>query len=246
MTPRGLFFAYGRFCPHFFKENRMSKKTQAAVKATPATVATVATATPTNDIRNAAVGTLLAEAATAQGTMLAKTREAARLAAAALDPALPIKDRLAAVVSAYAADFKNAGHNIKSIFVDALTLLACADTDVAVKVVAKGGAAETYVKASEAVDMSKHNLKDAAKQVRDAHDMGRKAGGGAKAKAKTPTAPSAPDMLHVDAFSNWLDMLPEYLNDSVYHGKLVAALIGQGYSLNKAAKGKTVKGAASA
>jgi hypothetical protein len=219
----------------------MSKKTQIAVKATPATVAT---ATPTNDIRNAAVGTLLAEAATAQGTMLAKTREAAQMAAKDLDSTKPIKERLAAVVSAFAADFKNAGHNIKSIFVDALTLLACAETDVAVKVAAKGGTAETYVKASEAVDMSKHNLKDAAKQVREAHGMARKAGGGAK--AKTPTAPSAPDMLHVDAFSNWLDMLPEYLNDSVYHGKLVAALIGQGYSLNKAAKGKTVKGAASA
>ena len=128
---------------------------------------------------------------------------------------------------------------------DALTLLACADTDVAVKVVAKGGTAETYVKASEAVDMSKHNLKDAAKQVREAHGMARKAGGGAKPTA-TPKTQAAPDMLHVDAFSNWLDMLPEYLNDSVYHGKLVAALIGQGYSLNKAAKGKVVKGVASA
>ena len=225
----------------------MSKKTETVAKATPAVaVATpaVAVATPAVDLRNAAVGTLLAEAATAQGTMLAKTREAARLAAAALDPAQPVKERIAAVVSAYAADFKNAGHNIKSIFVDALTLLACADTDVAVKVVAKGGTAETYVKAGEAVDMSKHNLKDAAKQVRDAHGMARKSGGGAK--PKTPTAPSAPDMLHVDAFSNWLDMLPEYLNDSVYHGKLVAALIGQGYSLNKAAKGKVVKGVASA
>ena len=226
----------------------MSKKTETVAKATPAVaVATpaVAVATPAVDLRNAAVGTLLAEAATAQGTMLAKTREAARLAAAALDPAQPVKERIAAVVSAYAADFKNAGHNIKSIFVDALTLLACADTDVAVKVVAKGGTAETYVKAGEAVDMSKHNLKDAAKQVRDAHGMARKTGGGAKPKA-APKVQAAPDMLHVDAFSNWLDMLPEYLNDSVYHGKLVAALIGQGYSLNKAAKGKVVKGVASA
>ena len=225
----------------------MSKKTQTVAKATPATAAKATPVTVVIDIRDAAVGTLLAEAATAQGTMLAKTREAARLASFALDAALPVKERIAAVVSAYAADFKNAGHNIKSIFVDALTLLACADTDVAVKVAAKGGTAETYVKAGEAVDMSKHNLKDAAKQVRDAHGMARKTGGGAKPKTTTaPTAPSAPDMLHVDAFSNWLDMLPEYLNDSVYHGKLVAALIGQGYSLNKAAKGKTVKGAASA
>ena len=220
----------------------MSKKTETVAKATPAVA--VAVAAPAVDLRNAAVGTLLAEAATAQGTMLAKTREAARLAAPALDSALPVKERIAAVVSAYAADFKNAGHNIKSIFVDALTLLACSETDVAVKVVAKGGTAETYVKAGEAVDMSKHNLKDAAKQVRDAHGMARKTGGGAK--PKTPTAPSAPDMLHVDAFTNWLDMMPEYLNDSVYHGKIVAALIGQGYSLNKAAKGKVVKGAASA
>ena len=198
--------------------------------------------------RNSAVGTLLAQAAKAQGTMLAKTREAAQVAAKDLDNAKPVKERLAEVVSAYAADFKNAGHNIKSIFVDALTLLACADTDVAVKVAAKDGAGETYVKAGEAVEMSKHNLKDAAKQVREAHGMARKSGGGAKPKTatKTATAPSAPDMLHVDAFSNWLDMMPEYLNDSVYHGKIVATLIAQGFTLGKAARGKVVTGAASA
>tara|TARA_R110000803_G_C11910345_1_gene313160 strand:- start:200 stop:844 length:645 start_codon:yes stop_codon:yes gene_type:complete len=212
-------------------------------KATPVVGATTPVSTTTRD---SAVGTLLAQAAKAQGTMLAKTREAAHLASAQLDNAKPLKERIASVVSAYAADFKTAGHNIKSIFVDAITLLACADTDVAVRVPAKVGMQDTFVKASEAVELSKHNLKDAAKQVRDAHGMGRKAGAGAKPKTATATrAPSAPDMLHVDAFSNWLDMLPEFVNDSIYHGKIVAALIGEGYSLNKAAKGKVVKGAAS-
>ena len=191
------------------------------------------------------VAALIAQAGKAASTLTNKAREGARLASAQLNPATPLKERIADVVAAYAGDFKSAGHNVRAIFVDALTLLACSDTDVAVKIPAKSGSAETYVKASEAVDMSKHNLKDAAKQVREAHGMARKAGGGAKPKA-APSAPSAPDMLHVDAFSNWLDMMPEYLSDSVYHGKIVAALIGQGYSLNKAAKGKVVKGAASA
>ena len=212
-------------------------------KATPVVGATTPVSTTTRD---SAVGTLLAQAAKAQGTMLAKTREAAHLASAQLDNTKPLRERIASVVSAYAADFKTAGHNIKSIFVDAITLLACADTDVAVRVPAKVGMQDTFVKASEAVELSKHNLKDAAKQVRDAHGMGRKAGAGAKPKATATTrAPSAPDMMHVDAFSNWLDMLPEFVNDSIYHGKIVAALIGEGYSLNKAAKGKVVKGAAS-
>ena len=191
------------------------------------------------------VAALIAQAGKAASTLTNKAREGARLASAQLNPATPLKERIAEVVAAYAGDFKAAGHNVRAIFVDALTLLACANTDVAVKIPAKGGSAETYVKAGEAVDMSKHNLKDAAKQVREAHGMARKAGGGAKPKA-APKVQAAPDMHHIDAFSNWLDVLPEYLQDSVFHGKIVAALIAEGYTLNRAAKGKVIKGAASA
>mgnify|MGYP000105779596 CR=1 FL=1 len=62
-----------------------------------------------------------------------------------------------------------------------------------------------------------------------------------------PAAPAAPDMVktETDKFSVWLDDLEGYFKDSVFHPRIVAHLITLGYSVNKAAKGKTVKGAAS-
>lgn len=182
----------------------------------------------------------------AGNTMLAATREAAKLASAQLDNALPVKERLAQVISAYSQDLAQ-NHNVKALFVDALTLLALADTPVAVKVVGKDRkAVDTYTTASEAVDMSKHNMRDAAKQAREAHGLGRKTTPKAPKAATPKSAPSAPDMLSIDAFQNWLDIMPEYLNDSVFHGRIVAALITEGYSLSKATKGRAIKGAASA
>ena len=196
--------------------------------------------------RDAAVVKCLITANRAGKTLLDQTREAAKLAAPQLNPALPLKERISEVMSAYSPELGQ-NVNVRSLFSDALTLLACAQSPVSVKVHAAGAkATDEHVTAEKAVDMTKHNIRDAAKQVREAHGLGRKAGGGAKPKAKPAKTESAPDMLHIDAFSNWLDMMPEYLQDSVYHGKIVAALIAEGYTLTKAAKGKVIKGAASA
>ena len=206
---------------------------------------------PATVARDAGVIKCLITANRAGKTLLDQTREAAKLAAPQLNPALPLKERIAEVMSAYSPELGQ-NVNVRSLFSDALTLLACAQSPVSVKVHAAGAkATDEHVTAEKAVDMTKHNIRDAAKQVREAHGLGRKAGGGAKPKtakaiANAANAQAAPDMLHIDAFSNWLDMLPEFLNDSVYHGKIVAALIAEGYTLNKAAKGKIVKGAASA
>lgn len=211
-------------------------------KATKAATATVAT-------RDAAIGTLINEAGQAAQSMLTKCKEAAQKAAAQLDAAKPMGERIGAVVSLYAADFTAAGHNVKALFVDALTLHAAAQTPVMVNTIGKDGKkVDTPVTAAEAVNMPKHAMKDAAKQVREAHGIGRKTGGGRKTAAKaTPAAPAAPDMVktETDKFSAWLDDLEGYFKDSVFHPRIVAHLITLGYSVNKAAKGKTVKGAAS-
>ena len=211
-------------------------------KATKAATATVAT-------RDAAIGTLINEAGQAAQSMLTKCKEAADKAKLQLDPAKPMGERIAAVVSLYAADFTAAGHNVKALFVDALTLHAAAQTPVMVNTIGKDGKkVDTPVTAAEAVNMPKHAMKDAAKQVREAHGIGRKTGGGRKTTAaKTPTAPAAPDMVktEVDKFSTWLDDFEVYFKDAVFHPRIVAHLITLGYSVNKAAKGKTVKGAAS-
>lgn len=201
-------------------------------------------ATPVETLtRDDAVVKCLIAANKAGKTMLDQTREAAKKAAAQLDPAKPLKDRLAAVMSAYSAELSQ-NHNVKAIFSDSLTLLACGQTDVAVKVTGKDGkATDDYVKAAQAVDMSKHNLRDAAKQVREAHGMARAKAANPKAKAAAPAAVTKGE---VDKFSAWLDDMPAYLGDAVYHPRLVAALIEAGWTLTKATKGVKINGKAAA
>lgn len=194
--------------------------------------------------RIAAVGTLINEAGQAGNTMLAKCKEAAAQAAKQLDPKKPMAARIADVVALYADDFKAAGHNIKSLFTDALTLHAAEAAPVMLQVIGKDGKKQDEPStAAAALESSKHNMRDAAKQVREQNNMGRKSGAGRKPAAKTP---AAPDMkTDVDAFTAWLDNLPEYLSDAVYRPKIEARLIENGLILTKAAKGKIIKGAAS-
>ena len=184
--------------------------------------------------------------------MLAKCKEAAAAAAKQLDAAKPIAERIDAVMSLYAADFTAAGHNVKALFKDALTLHAAGQTPVLVSVIGKDGKKQDEkCTALEAVNASKHNMRDAAKQVRELNNMGRASGGGRKAKTPaTAGLPAAPDMAvtasDVDAFSAWLDNLTEYLTDTVYHQKIVARLSESGYIISKAAQGRKVTGKASA
>ena len=224
----------------------MSKKTIVSPVAVAAPVAA-----PVAVTRDAAIGTLINEAGQAAASMLSKCKEAAAGAAAQLNPAQPMAERIAGVVSLYAADFAAAGHNVKALFVDALTLHASGQTPVSVNIIGKDGKrVDSHVTAAQAVDMSKHNMRDAAKQVREAHGIGRRTGGGRKAavSAAVAAAPAAPDMIRTqtDQFSAWLDSAADYMADAVFHPRIVAHFISIGYSLNKAAKGKIVKGAASA
>ena len=215
-------------------------------KITAPAAATVAPVT-----RDTTVGTLINEAGQAAASMLQKCKEAAAAAAPQLDAKLKMSERIESVMALYVADFTAAGHNVKALFKDALTLHAAGQTPVLVSVIGKDGKKQDETcTALEAVEASKHNMRDAAKQVRELNGMSRASGGGRKVKTSTAGLPAAPDMTvklsDVDAFSAWLDNLPEYLNDTVYHGKIVARLIENGYSITKAAKGRIVKGAASA
>jgi hypothetical protein len=209
--------------------------------------------TPATIARDAAIGTLINQAGQAAASMLALCKDAASKAAAQLDPAKPMGERIATVVALYADDFKAAGHNVKSLFTDALTLHAAAQTPVSVKAIGTDGKqTDQHVKAADAVNMPKHAMRDAAKQVREAHNIGRKSGGGRKAAAPAAAVNSgaaadpAVKATEVDAFIAWLDNTETYLNDAVYHPRIVARLIELGYTLNKAAKGRKVTGTASA
>lgn len=197
--------------------------------------------------RDAAVGAAILKAGKAAASMLQFCKEAAAMAAKQLNPEQELPARIKAVTDLYASDFSTAGHNVRALFVDALTLHAAAATPVTVDIMVKGVKTETHTTAAEAAALPKHAMRDAASQVRAANGMGRKAGGGRKVNTAAAAAKKPSDVVtrtEVDAFSAWIDDMPKYLGDSVYHPRIVAALIEAGYSLSKAAKGRKVNGAA--
>ena len=214
----------------------MSKSIKAAA---PATVAAT---------RDAQVGSLIGDAGKAAATMLQKCKEAAALAAAQLDPSKPIGARIDDVVALYADDFKAAGHNVRALFKDALTLHAAAQAVVVVRAKGKDDKMEDVpMSAADALKTSKHAMRDAASQVREQNGMGRTRTKKA-AEKKPDTTPNAPAVTRsdVDQFSDWLDNLGEYFSDAVYHPRIVARLIELGYTVSKAAKGVKVNGKAAA
>ena len=201
--------------------------------------------------RDPAAGALIIKAGKAAASMFAACKEGATIAAAQLNPALPMAERIETVMSLYAADFATAGHNVKALFKDALTLHACGQTPVTVTVTDKAGKkVEQHITAKAALTMPKHALKDAVKQAREAHGLGRKSGGGRKPAAKMPAAAPAPDMTvtagEIDGFSAWLENLDAYLTDVIFHQKIVARAIECGFVITKATKGTKVTGKASA
>jgi hypothetical protein len=207
--------------------------------------ATTSTVTPIVAVRDQ-----ISKAGKAAANMLAFVREGARLAAAHLDASVPIKERIDNVMLAYQADFAAVDHNVKALFKDLLTLHAAGQSPVTVDT----GKGAIHTTAVEATKLAKHDMKKAATEVRAANGMGRASGGGRKAAQKPAQAAqaaeqavgTAPDVkAAVDGFSQWLDALPDYLSDVVYHPRIVAVLVEQGYTLSKAAKGRKVQGTAS-
>ena len=200
--------------------------------------------------RDTATAALILKAGKAAASMLQLCKEAGKAASAQLNPATPIGQRIADVVALYSDDFKTAGHNVKSLFKDALTLHAAAQTPVTVSAIVDGKKADVHVTAADAAQMPKHAMREAAKQVREAIGTARKVSA-KKPAAKMPAAAPAPDMVtvtagEIDGFSQWLANLDAYFTDAVFQQKIVARLIDCGYVVTKATKGTVVKGKASA
>ena len=198
--------------------------------------------------RNQQVASLIAGAGKAAATMLQKCKEAAQVASVQLDPAKPMAARIDDVVALYTDDFKAAGHNVRALFKDALTLHAASSATVIVRAKGKDDKMEDVpMTAVDALKTSKHSMRDAASQVREANGMGRTRTKNTATK-KTDTTPNtpAPTASDVDQFSAWLDAMPAYLGDAVYNPRIVAALIAEGWTLSRAARGKIVTGKASA
>ncbi len=176
---------------------------------------------PVIKAKNNAVDVLILAAGKAAGTMYSKAKEAAKEAAKELDAALPLGERLAIVMTAHADAFKTAGHNVKAIFSDALTLYACPDDDVTVPALDKKSSA--IATASHAVELSKHVMRAAAKEVRDTHGLGRKTAPKSEVLAK-------PSAANVEAdFAGLLLSIGDVLKNPELTAKLIAFLGVAGY-----------------
>lgn len=199
--------------------------------------------------RDAATAALILKAGKAAASMLQLCKEAGKAAAAQLNPAVPMGQRIADVVALYSADFTAAGHNVRALFVDALTLHAAAQTPVTVSAIVDGKKADIHVTAGEAAQMPKHAMREAAKQVREAIGTARKTSP-KKPAAKMPAAAPAPDMTvtagEIDGFSQWLANFDAYFTDAVFHQKILAHIVDAGFVVTKATAGRVIKGKASA
>lgn len=197
--------------------------------------------------RDEATAALILKAGKAAASMLQLCKEAGKAAASQLNPLTPMGQRIADVVALYADDFKTAGHNVKSLFVDALTLHAASQTPVTVKTIVNGKAQDMHITAGAAAGLPKHAMRDAAKQVRESIGTARRTSTKAKPAAKMPAAPDITvTAKEIDGFSAWLENFDAYFTDAIFHQKIVARAIECGYVISKATKGTVIKGKASA
>jgi hypothetical protein len=184
--------------------------------------------TMSNETPVITVDGLLQEACIASGTMTTKTKEAAKLAAAELDAKISsLAERVKAVVAAHAKGYAD-NHNVKAIFSDTLWLLAVPNAKVESKIANE--ATPKIFTAAQSIDLPKHQLRDAAKQVRESVGAARVSGGGTKAKAVPAPAPLTNDTFY--------SVLESKLRDAGELAKVVQALENAGYSVIK--KGKKV------
>jgi hypothetical protein len=178
------------------------------------------------------VDSLILAAGKAAGTMYSKTIEAANLAKSELDGSKPLAERIAAVMTAHAEAFKTAGHNVKAIFSDALTLHACAGDQV---VIPGPNKSETKMSAGKATTAAKHTMREAAKQVREAHGIGR--------KVKPKVITSAPKATDDEMARNTLAEVADLMSNADFVAKLTALLNVAGYVMapKAATKAKPAK-----
>jgi hypothetical protein len=185
-------------------------------------------------VRSTEVVLTIKKAADAAGNMYKHSVAAAKLAAQN-PPEGALPEVIAAIMGEYAPELADAGHNVKAIFKDALTLALSPTTAISLESKKDGQVVEIHTTADKAVDMSKHAMREAAKQVREENGMARKAGGGRK-----PTQPNtAPSQVQDTgnnedlAFAAFLHNLPVYFKEAEKAKQIVAVLKEMGLKLQQ-------------
>ena len=177
-----------------------------------------------------AVVTLINAAGKAAGTMYSKTLEAAKLASAELDGGKPMAARIAEIVTRYADTFKalkTNANNVRSIFVDALTLHACSGDQVTI--VGANKAQQTLSASKAVATLAKNPMRKAAQQVRELHEMGRKT-------KPREAAPAKPAIDTAGLQRETLAEVADHMSSPDFVAKLIALMDVAGYVLQVKAK----------
>ena len=186
-------------------------------------------------VRSAAVAKSIAAAGTAAQNMLNACKRAGVLIAEQVNPmGLSLAEAVDLGINTYAEDFDKAGHNIRANVKDALTLALAGDEPVSYT--HKG--VEKHTTAKDAIQLPKHEFKEAVKAVREDNDMARAAGGG-----RTPKTPVGPDKKpsavqttenNTDlAFAAFIHNLPLYFKDADKALQITAVLKEMGLKLQQ-------------
>lgn len=185
------------------------------------------------------VSTLLNDACEASRSVLACCKQAAFEAKKQLDKGIECpQKRTAQVVSLYREVYGN-DNNVKANFSDALFLYALGDMPISFESTRGSEIHTTAEKAAE--NLSKHDMKKAAKEARDDLGVGRRAGGGRKPakpidKKPVTSAPATPSQIvqesKVQQKAYWETFARGFHSDE-WVDELKEALKAQGYRLTK-------------
>ena len=132
---------------------------------------------------NAQVVASIQEAVNSAQSVYASLRWAAEFASAELDHDKACGEAVKEVRNNY-SEFFAGDHNLQAVFTDFLTLHYAGDAAISIERKAGGEVSEHHTTAEQAVNLPKHDMRKAAKEVREMEGEGRKAGGG-----RAPRAP---------------------------------------------------------
>lgn len=176
---------------------------------------------------------LLKKAGDTQRSVYAGIQQAAKLASAQMSANLDAPAKVKQVVAIYAGTLKEVNdNNVTNTFSACLWPYASPKTIVEIPLPTRPGEAKTTqkVEAAQAVNVSKASAIDIAKQMRDAHDVGRADGGGRKADpAKVQAATTAVSA----AAPNFFEELETRIKDAGDLARIVAALDRAGFSVTR-------------
>lgn len=177
----------------------------------------------------------LVKARKASKSMLDACKTAARAAASQLDEKLPLGARIDVVMLCY-REAIDGDANVRSNFKDALTLLACESSPISIE----DGGKEIHTNGRDALKLSKHAMKKAAKAVRDDNGLGRREGAGRKAKSEEAENASVLSAAALDTGKAQrgavINTVVAGLEDAAFFAEFKAKLAEAGYTIRKTSK----------